>query len=147
MGFVHWNSHLLLILEWVGPVLNVWPHQNLCCTGVCGSWFNFLVCFAGCFALLLEISCGDVSEQALNIWTVAASSFSCPQEMLGAQLWLCCSWLEGHICFALFRWDNYGMKTAKMNLHIYTVSKGGCPGSSVIFLSFSISSLLCVGPF
>lgn len=46
MGFVHWNSNLLLILEWVGPVLNVWPHQNLCCAGVCGSWLNFLVCFA-----------------------------------------------------------------------------------------------------
>lgn len=33
------------------------------------------------------------------------------------------------------------MKAAKMNLHIYTVSKGGCAGSSVILLSFPVSAV------
>lgn len=52
MGFVHFNSNLLLIFGVSGTNIKCVTqvlHQNLCCAGVCGSWLNFLVCSTGGF--------------------------------------------------------------------------------------------------
>lgn len=113
-----------------------------CCTVACEAGVHCLACFAGWFVISLESSCTDVSEQVFNIWTVAASSFSCPEDVLGDELWLCCSWLEGYTWFALFRWPSYGMKSAEINLHIYTVS--GEPVLAVLWFSFFYTLVCCM---
>lgn len=133
---------LILKSCWPGPSIKCHLYASsvlfaICCTVVCEAGVNCWVWFV----VLLKSSCADVSEQVLNIWAVAASSFSCPQEMLGDQLWVCCSWLEGYVWFALFRWHNYGRKSVETNLCIYTLSRGAHAGCLVVF--FLLYSLVC----